>query len=62
MLFILFFYYFCIFTKNDTYEATSFLMTPTWAEQGYLAEVACEFTTDTVAKKIGKGVTIAKNV
>ena len=52
----------CISTKNDTYEATSFLMTPTWAEQGYLAEVACEFTTDTVAKKIGKGVTIAKNV
>ena len=49
-------------TKNDTYEATSFLMTPTWAEQGYLAEVACEFTTDTVAKKVGKGVTIAKNV
>ena len=51
-----------ISTKNDTYEVTSFLMTPTWAEQGYLAEVACEFTTDTVAKKIGKGVTIAKNV
>ena len=51
-----------ISTKDDTYEATSFLMTPTWAEQGYLAEVACEFTTDTVAKKIGKGVTIAKNV
>ena len=51
-----------ISTKNDTYEATSFLMTPTWAEQGYLAEVACEFTTNTVAKKIGKGVTIAKNV
>lgn len=51
-----------ISTKNDTYEATSFLMTPTWAEQGYLAEVACEFTTDTVVKKIGKGVTIAKNV
>ena len=51
-----------ISTKNDTYEATSFLMTPTWAEQGYLAEVACESTTDTVAKKIGKGVTIAKNV
>ena len=51
-----------ISTKNDTYEVTFFLMTPTWAEQGYLAEVACEFTTDTVAKKIGKGVTIAKNV
>ena len=51
-----------ISTKNDTYEVTSFLMTPTWAEQGYLAEVACEFTTDTVAKKIGKGVAIAKNV
>ena len=51
-----------ISTKNDTYEAPSFLMTPTGAEQGSLAEVACEFTTDTVAKKIGKGVTIAKNV
>lgn len=51
-----------ITTSEGTYDATSFLMTPTWAEQGYLAEVACEFTTDTVAKKIGKGVTIAKNV
>ena len=51
-----------ISTRENTYKATSFLMTPTWAEQGYLAEVACEFTTDTVAKKIGKGVTIAKNV
>lgn len=51
-----------ISTRDNTYKATSFLMTPTWAEQGYLAEVACEFTTDTVVKKIGKGVTIAKNV
>lgn len=51
-----------ISTRDNVYKATSFLMTPTWAEQGYLAEVACEFTTDTVAKKIGKGVTIAKNV
>lgn len=51
-----------ISTRDNAYKATSFLMTPTWAEQGYLAEVACEFTTDTVAKKIGKGVTIAKNV
>lgn len=51
-----------ISTRDNTYKATSFLMTPTWAEQGYLAEVACEFTTDTVAKKIGKGVTIAKKV
>lgn len=51
-----------ISTRENIYKATSFLMTPTWAEQGYLAEVACEFTTDTVAKKIGKGVTIAKNV
>lgn len=51
-----------ITTSEGTYDATSFLMTPTWQEQGYLAEVACEFTTDTVAKKIGKGVTIAKNV
>lgn len=51
-----------ITTSEGAYDATSFLMTPTWQEQGYLAEVACEFTTDTVAKKIGKGVTIAKNV
>lgn len=51
-----------ITTSEGTYDATSFLMTPTWQEQGYLAEVACEFTTDTVAKKIGKGVTIAKNI
>lgn len=51
-----------ITTSEGTYDATSFLMTPTWQEQGYLAEVACEFTTDTVAKKIGKGITIAKNI
>lgn len=51
-----------ITTKGETYEATSFLITPTWQEQGYLAEVACEFTTDTVVKKIGKGVKVMKQI
>jgi len=49
-----------IVTNEWTYDATSFLITPTWQEQGYLAEVACEFTTNSVVKKIGKGVAVSK--
>lgn len=40
---------------EDLYNATSFLMTPTWQEQGYLANIECEFATDTMVKKNGKG-------
>lgn len=40
---------------DDEYSATSFLMTPTWQEQGYLANIECEFATDTMVKKNGKG-------
>lgn len=40
---------------DDEYSATSFLMTPTWQEQGYLANIECEFATDTMVKKTGKG-------
>lgn len=40
---------------DEEYSATSFLMTPTWQEQGYLASVECEFATDTMVKKNGKG-------
>lgn len=39
---------------EDEYSATSFLMTPTWQDQGYLAKVECEFATDTMVKKNGK--------
>lgn len=47
---------------EDTYEVANFLMTPTWQEQGYLAEVVCEFATASVAKKTGKGYTINKSI
>lgn len=40
--------------NGKTYHCTSILLTPTWQEQGYLASVECEFTTDTVVKKIGQ--------
>lgn len=41
-------------TKGDkVYTANTFLMTPTWQDQGYLASVDCEFTTDTIVKKNG---------
>lgn len=39
------------------YNCDSFLMTPTWQEQGNIASVEIEFKTDTVAKKIGRGYT-----
>lgn len=39
-----------------TYKCDTFLITPKWETQGDLASVEIEFTTDTVAKKIGRGV------
>lgn len=39
------------------YPCDTFLSTPTWQEQGDIAEVAIEFTTGTVVKHIGHGWT-----
>lgn len=50
--------YIKVTAKGVEYDATSFLITPTWQEQGYLAEIACEFTTNSVVKKTGKGVAL----
>lgn len=36
------------------YRCDQFLVTPKWETQGDLASVECEFTTNTVAKKIGQ--------
>lgn len=44
-----------ITSRGETYVADSFLMTPSWQEQGDLAAVDVEFETDTVIKKIGVG-------
>lgn len=38
------------------YKCDTFLMTPKWQVQGDLASVECEFQTNTVAKKIGRGL------
>lgn len=44
-------------TKGSAkYVANTFLMTPSWQDQGYLARVECEFTTDTIVKKNGKSI------
>ena len=37
------------------YNVDSFLIEPKWQQQGNLANVECEFQTDTVVKKIGRG-------
>lgn len=37
------------------YNVDSFLIEPKWQQQGNLASVECEFQTDTVVKKIGRG-------
>ena len=37
------------------YNADTFLMTVNWQTQGDLASVECEFETNTIVKKIGKG-------
>ena len=36
------------------YRCDQFLVTPKWETQGDLASVECEFTTNTIAKKIGQ--------
>ena len=41
------------------YECDTFLITPKWETQGNLASVEIEFQTDTVAKKIGRAVTMS---
>ena len=43
--------------KGQTFYPDTFLMTPTWEGNGQLANVECEFDTDTVAKKIGRLIT-----
>ena len=45
-----------ITSRGETYNADSFLMTPKWQEQGDLAAIEVEFETDTVIKKIGRGI------
>lgn len=43
-----------IFDKyGNKYNPDTFLITPKWTEQGNIASVEMEFTTDTVVKKIG---------
>ena len=41
-----------------TYNCDTFLITPKWQTQGNLASVEVEFQTETVIKKIGRGVVI----
>lgn len=41
---------------NNLYRCDTFLITPKWQEQGDLASVELEFTCDTVAKKVGRGI------
>lgn len=43
--------------RGEVYYPDTFLMTPNWIGNGNLANVDCEFTTDTVAKKIGRLIT-----
>lgn len=42
--------------SGNFYHCNTFLMTPKWETQGNLASVEIEFTTNTVAKKIGSAV------
>lgn len=46
---------------GNQYRCDTFLMTPKWQDQGDLASVDIEFTTDTVAKKVGKGYIYGDN-
>jgi hypothetical protein len=41
---------------GNIYRADTFLITPKWETQGDLASVEVEFTCDTVAKKVGRGI------
>ena len=43
---------------NNVYRCDTFLITPKWQEQGDLASVELEFTCDTVAKKVGRGLVL----
>lgn len=43
------------------YNCDSFLITPKWETQGNLASVEIEFQTDTVVKKLGKGMVFSEN-
>jgi hypothetical protein len=45
-----------ITNKGEKYTADSFLITPSWEDQGDLAGVDAEFETSTVVKKIGRGI------
>ena len=40
------------------YKCDTFLITPKWLTQGDLAQVDCEFETNTVAKKVGASVDV----
>lgn len=46
-----------IYNNNEQYNADSFLITPTWQDQGDIAGVDAEFTTQTIVKKIGGAIT-----
>lgn len=39
---------------GHTYKCDTFLITPKWLTQGDLAQVDCEFETNTVAKRVGQ--------
>lgn len=43
---------------GNMFRCDTFLMTPKWETQGNVASVEVEFTCDTVAKKIGRGVPV----
>ena len=43
---------------NNVYRCDTFLITPKWQEQGGLASVELEFTCDTVAKNVGRGLVL----
>lgn len=43
--------------RGQEFYPDTFLMTPTWEDNGDLANVECEFDTNTVAKKIGRLIT-----
>ena len=43
---------------GNLYRCDTFLITPKWQEQGDLASVELEFTCDTVAKKVGRGLVL----
>lgn len=48
--------YVTIDIDGQHYECDTFLITPKWQTQGNLASVEVEFTTNTVIKKIGRGI------